>query len=155
MLNLNIEFLNGNKFQKFEIEEAIWWVAQRLLGKRYKLPFFITVEFVDLKGDSIGSCEWDGDYVRPKDFYIEIERTLPLKEMISVVIHEMVHVWQYASGRLKDRAKKGKHITLWCGQDYTEISNNEKRYTEYPWEHEAYRLQEELTPIYINEIKKE
>ena len=56
----------------------------------------------------------------------------------------MVHVMQYATGKMKDLNNEGSTV-YWRGYNYTNYE-----YRRQPWERQAYRLQE----ILLREWKK-
>ena len=70
-----------------------------------------------LKSGAEGFC-YQGDDDR--DFIIEIDHRLSRvktkEEFIECVIHEMVHVWQGATGRIKDKFRGG-YKKLWKCKD--------------------------------------
>jgi hypothetical protein len=77
-----------------------------------------------------GWCEYDGE-----NFEIEIKESLSREELIKTVAHEMVHVKQYLTGELvEERCKR-----IWKGVDHTDDTH-----FNYPWEIEAYKLEEIL-----------
>ena len=65
-------------------------------------------------------------------------------DFITTILHEMVHVMQYATGKMKDLNNQGSTV-YWRGYNY---SNYE--YRRQPWERQAYRMQE----ILLREWKK-
>jgi hypothetical protein len=84
----------------------------------------IDVEFVNTPGGGCIDME-DGE------FTIEINKRLVTKSIIKTVIHEMIHVQQYAEGRLTQ--------TEWMGQPHPNLP-----YRELPWEIEAFARETEL-----------
>lgn len=84
----------------------------------------IDVEFVNTPGGGCIDME-DGE------FTIEINKRLVTKSIIKTVIHEMIHVQQYAEGRLTQ--------TDWMGQPHPNLP-----YRELPWEIEAFARETEL-----------
>ena len=76
-----------------------------------------------------------------KFFGISIsDRTEAILNMPEVVAHEMIHIMQYQTGKLKDL---GPARFEWCGQEH--IYHSKLNYHEYlnlPWEKEAYGLQD-------------
>jgi hypothetical protein len=84
----------------------------------------IDIEFVNTPGGGCIDME-DGE------FTIEINKRLVTKSIIKTVIHEMIHVQQYAEGRLTQ--------TEWMGQPHPNLP-----YRELPWEIEAFARETEL-----------
>lgn len=83
----------------------------------------LTIEFESLKRHQCGFCDYDEDEV-----IVTIAKRLSLREMIVTLFHELVHVQQYASGRLE-------HGDKWLGKVY------KCAYNELPWEIEAHELE--------------
>lgn len=83
----------------------------------------LTIEFESLKKHQCGFCDYDEDEV-----IVTIAKRLSLREMIVTLFHELVHVQQYASGRLEHGGK-------WLGKVY------DCAYIELPWEIEAHKLE--------------
>ena len=59
-----------------------------------------------------------------------------LREVAKLLIHEMVHAEQYASGRMLDHGSQST-VTTFDGKDYPK----KMRYSTMPWEIEANRLE--------------
>ena len=103
---------------------------------------YIYVALKKLRGVD-GYCSMEDDTRRM--FTIEIHKNLKLRQLIMTLIHEMVHVKQFARNEMDDfrvndryRWKSGtvpKNIT----------------YYNMPWEKEALRLQEKLTDEFWRE----
>jgi hypothetical protein len=66
---------------------------------------------------------------KPREFTIEIDKSLNLKTMLLVLAHECVHVKQYATGELDD------NLSVWRGR---KVNSDKVPYWEHPWEIEAY-----------------
>ena len=66
----------------------------------------LTIEFESLKRHQCGFCDYDDDEV-----IVTIAKRLSLREMLVTLFHEMIHVHQYASGRLE-------HGSKWLGKVY-------------------------------------
>lgn len=89
----------------------------------------LIIEFDTLSKSQSGICEYSSD-----EAVIYISRGLSKTETTKAIFHELVHVKQYEEKKLED----GEYL-LWFGELY-----NTKTYNEYPWEIEAYRLEEEI-----------
>jgi len=101
----------------------------------------ITVAHRGLKREhALGFCTvMDCDY-RPRDFLIEMETTLEEEQYITVLLHELWHVWQHVNGSLRD--KRG--VRHWKNIDSDYLS-----YEDQPWEHEAEKMEKILYNEYI------
>ena len=70
-----------------------------------------------------------------REFEIEVDKRLRKNQFISTVIHEMVHVWQYATKQLTQKGCK----EFWRGKDYTDAY-----YSNQPWERQALRMEKSI-----------
>ena len=97
------------------------------------MPRFTTLDiFIKLgQHDSQGGCV----AIDKRTFELEIDDEICDDELLTCVMHEMVHVWQHATGKLKE--KKGR--TFWYDTDLTDLP-----YLNQPWEEQAYEMQETL-----------
>ena len=130
-----LDIVGGSKKQQFWAREAFVFALDYLLPRHRSLE--ITIEFKNLKGVD-GWCMWEDDNVNPREFNIMVYRGFGRENVIKTVLHEMVHVKQYAKGELKERYKYG-HKQLWKGKDHSDTD-----YWDQPWEKEAYELQDEM-----------
>jgi len=114
-------------------------------NKRLSKTISIDIKFHKLGGDTWGICDYDEHYTnRPKEFTIYIDRRLVSeKDVIMTVAHEMVHVWQYATGKFKDYAGPAHRY-----DDHIYDAN--MRYRDMPWEIEARRLERVLFKVWKN-----
>ena len=137
-----------NRISKNQINRAMNFFRDRLFRDRVRLALNTYVS-VEVKRD-IGADGWcwvEDDDLRPREFTIQLEKTLDEMTLLRTLAHEMVHVWQYASGRLR-LYQDGRH--RFEGRVY---SSNTK-YLERPWEGEAYELEEVLVNEWLERGKK-
>jgi hypothetical protein len=80
-----------------------------------------------------------------RTFAIEADKTLKLRQLIMTLIHEMVHVKQFARNEMIDYPINGRH--RWKTKTIPENTP----YDKMPWEREAVRLQEKLTDEFWRE----
>jgi len=137
-----------NRISKSQINQAMNFFRDRLFRERHRLAMNTYIE-VRVKRDigADGWCYVEDDDVRPREFKIELEKTLDEMTLLRTLAHEMVHVWQYASGKLR-LYQDGRH--RYDGRVY---SSNTK-YLERPWEGEAYELEEVLVKEWLERGKK-
>lgn len=127
-----IEVNGGNKFQREICEKVIHHMISELLPRFRTLD--ITVELQNIKSEAIGFCMMHDK----NQFEIELDKKLSIKELVTALCHEMVHVKQFArkemvNGMLNGVAKwKSKKISL------------DTNYWDLPWEKEAYRMEKKL-----------
>jgi hypothetical protein len=126
--------------------KAIEIFTQYLFTKNKKLSKLISVDIKFRKlEDAWGICDYDDDCRnKPREFTILINRNLiEEKDVIMTVAHEMVHVWQYATGKFKDYAGPAHRY-----EDHIYDAN--MRYRDMPWEIEARRLERVLYKVWKN-----
>jgi len=124
-----VEIKGGNKFQRTIANKVVYEMLSKLLPRVRTLD--ITVEIKKLTGDAVGWCMMEDTH---KEFTIEVSKDLTLKEFVSTLCHEMVHVKQYYRKEMDgvtNRWKKG-------------VVKKDTGYYDLPWEKEAYRLQDKL-----------
>ena len=127
-----IEVKGGNKFQREIAEKTVHEMISALLPRVRTLE--IVVEIKKLTGDAVGWCMMEDTN---KEFTIEVSKDLTLKDFVTTVCHEMVHVKQYYRKEMDGvtmRWKKGK-------------VKDKTGYYDLPWEKEAYRMQDKLAQL--------
>ena len=93
--------------------------------------------------NAIGYCMMEENN---REFTIEVDRKLGIKELVTTICHEMIHVKQYAKKEMDDWSGNG--AARWKGKTF----NAEKTdYYNLPWEKEAYRLQDKYANLVWNE----
>lgn len=115
-----------NKPKKIEtvlLDSAVSFACSYL-----KLDVDFTIEFETMKNHQCGLCDYDEDEVT-----IFIAKRLSPKEAIRTIFHELVHVKQYADGRLENGSPQ-----IWEGIAI------EDAYENLPWELEAFELEEQM-----------
>jgi len=122
----------GNKFQREVVEKTVCFMMKELLPRFRTLE--IEVNLKKMNDDAVGYC-WMGDTNR--EFEIECSRDVTLKELVTTVVHEMIHVKQYARKEMNDNLVEGG-CAVWRGK---KVSPN-TTYYKLPWEKEAYKLQD-------------
>ena len=149
---IGVEVTGGLKEARELADEIVWWCMDMLMPRHRTLNIdvMLTKTFED---GAQGFC-YQGDDDR--DFTIEIDHRLSRvkskEEFIECVMHEMVHVWQAASGRMKDTIRGG-YKKLWKCKDGKYRNYLKTEYAKQPWEVEAYRMQGSLTKTFIKEYK--
>jgi hypothetical protein len=88
---------------------------------------------------------WEAAEMKPKTTKEE-QITAGREAFIETVCHEMVHVWQTATGVMVDRIypKKLGYRKLWKGKDYSDAA-----YSHQPWERQAFRMQGQLLKKFL------
>ena len=149
---IHIEATGGLKKDR-ELAEDVMWVCMDILMPRMR-TLCIDLEFTKTLEDGAMGFTHMGD--DDKDIIIQIDHRLSRIEgrdqLIETVAHEMVHVWQMATGRLKDKFRGG-YKQLWKCKDGKYRNYRNTAYDRQPWETQAYDLERKLAELY--EIMKE
>lgn len=133
------------KYRKRAIEEGIEFAFKTLMP-RVKNPVYINIRPIrDLaaKAGVHGDVMDEGD----REFTIRIDVSLSLDEMVSTILHEMVHVQQYLSGRLK-QPYPGTAVFERVDYDW------DMSYDARPWEIEAHAKEKQLKEAFDSQRGK-
>ena len=118
--------------------QAIELFRQHLFKKNKKLANLLDVNLKFSNIDAWGICDCHDIGIKPREFTIYIHRDLTdERNIITTVAHEMVHVWQYATGKLRDYEAPVHRY-----ENY--LYNADMSYRDMPWEIEARRLEKKL-----------
>jgi hypothetical protein len=136
-----------------EAAYATRWFARHLLGPRLYRVVWIRLQLVPgevIKGDLANVMAYRGSFRFPRKFRINVNVTdQKRKGQLKGLAHEMVHVKQYAKGEVYD-FKRRKEVTRWK-RDI--IDCRETRYSDWPWENEAWDLENTLYRLYSEHVK--
>ena len=124
-----VDITGGTVLQRRAVEAAVNFAIQEMMPRMRTLD--IEVKLVNIKSDAVGYC-LEGDTNR--EFEIEVDKKQGLLALVSTVLHEMVHVKQYARREIDGYNMAWKRVPIPEGTPYAEL----------PWEIEAYRMQDEL-----------
>ena len=119
--------------------DAVMFACKQLMP-RVRKPFYINIRPIPKLTETQGV---NGDCMDEEDreFTIRIDISLPLNEMISTILHEMVHVQQFLSGKLK-QPQPGKAVYKRVDYDW------EMDYNDRPWEIEAHTKEKQLAEAF-------
>lgn len=140
------------KEQKFLAFEAVEFVIDKFMPRlKDKLHIRIKgVENLVAKEDIRGDCEFtDENESRAREFVIRVDNTLSDAEFLQTIMHEMVHVKQWAKGEMyRLRSQKGE-VYRWCG---SKIKVDNMDYYDYPWEIEAHGREYGLSLQFVKKM---
>jgi hypothetical protein len=124
------------------IRDAVEYAGQRLMSKRMHETLEISIKMKDGLDENVAEVEWIDDPVRPKSFEMSIDRNQSEMLQVICVMHEMVHIKQYATGDLvqsmRDCQKSKWKKTEW-------IDDSKVKYYDLPWEIEAHGREKGMT----------
>lgn len=97
----------------------------------------LSVEFeVDKNLGVDGYCMQDDKY----DYTIQLHSDLRGDELIRTIVHELVHVWQYTVGYLRQEHIDGLGPRMiWMDEDMTSVEYNDR-----PWEKQAHEIENDI-----------
>ena len=124
-----VNVIGSTKKKRDIVESAVIFCISELMPRMRTLD--IEVNIKNLNEGVAGWC-YEGESNR--DFYIDVDKNLTGGELIETVCHEMVHVWQSATRKMKDLPFGRK---MYMGKVYDETT----AYEDEPWEIEAYDMQ--------------
>jgi hypothetical protein len=130
----------SNKAVRRLIESAAWFYAEKLMGKRLMGGLEITINLnknLLSKDGNEGSAIWEDDGHRPREFTIEIDSTVKIRNILITLAHEMVHVKQWAKDEMYEYMNVAGMVRFKGEKVHMEITD----YWDYPWEIEAFGKQ--------------
>lgn len=123
-----------------KIIDDVITMAGNTIFNRMRNPIYINIrpirKLAEKKG-IYGDCLYEDD----RDFTIRIDVSIPIDEMISTLLHELVHVHQYLSKRM--RQSEPNKVTF-EGTVYDWDMEYDKR----PWEIEAHTKEKQLKELW-------
>ena len=137
MIRIKIYGCAKNKVLKQCLSTAAVYFLGILLPRKLNIQIDIRVVYGLLENEfAYGEC-YDYTNIEGSSAYkIQIEGLMKPLDILSTLAHEMVHVKQFDKKELKFLLKCNK----WHGVKF----DSETKYADYPWEHEAEKLEIEL-----------
>ena len=130
-----LEITGGRKDQRELVETVVNTMLHELgLGRTRALEIEVKITRGLQKKTECQAFYMNGDTLLEHE--IEIDAELGLRDFITAICHEMVHLKQ---AYRKEMVQKADGRTYWKGRDCTDVD-----YLDQPWEKEAYRLQDKL-----------
>ena len=130
-----IHVKGSNKAVRKLVEIAAWYYAEKLMGKRTIANLEIDINLrKDLmsKDNNEGTATWEDDNIFPKEFLIELDVGVKIRNLLITLAHEMVHVKQWAKNEMYEYSKLDE-----VRFNKTKFNMAEIDYWDYPWEIEA------------------
>lgn len=127
-----VEVIGGRKHKRELAETVVAWCINKLLSRYRTLDVTVKLTNCFNTHGAYGYCL----SITDREFEIEVDKTLSLREFIETLCHEMVHVKQYAKGEMKELSS-GQ--IRWKKKVFGDIA-----YDKAPWEKEAFRLEKSL-----------
>lgn len=138
MLILHTE---GYGFSKRLCKDVVCWFVSKYLP-RHKLE--IEVLHRGLKREkALGFCDVAGRHHNPREFLIEMDTYMDKDTYIRVLLHEMIHLYDFCIGELKLKSSK-KYYKGECMEDI--------EYWEQKHEIRAHYMEKVLYREYMNTI---
>ena len=138
-----VEVIGGNKTQREICHKVVSHVLSVLLHRYRTLD--ITVSLKKLHGDALGYCMMEDNN---RTFEIELHNKVGIKELVTNLCHEMVHLKQYARNEMNDGDVQTGSAVWKCRK-----VNPNTDYYNLPWEKEAYRMETCLTnSVWVNNV---
>ncbi len=96
--------INGStkKVRKI-VEQAARYYAEKLMGKRLMAGLEININLKNnllAKEGNEGNTIWEDTGYRSRDFTIELDTTVKIRNLLITLAHEMVHVKQWAKDEM-------------------------------------------------------
>ena len=129
----------GTKKQRADVQSIATYVGLKLLHPKTFPLIEVDIDLINNlydKEGNIGDVIQEDTNYRPKWFTMQVDTSVSRRRMLETVCHEMVHIQQFATGRLHEISRG----TKWEGKLY----KNEPDYWDRPWEIEAYAEQEKM-----------
>lgn len=138
---MNEILVTGSTKSKRELvfNAAAWYINNYMPRMR---TLDIEISITKLDPEYYGFC-LEGDTNR--EFQIEVSKILGDEDLVTTVIHEMIHVKQYARRELQQKGGKHRWKSKWFG---------EIDYMDQPWEREAHRLDAKLAEMFFSDYRK-
>ena len=137
-----IDVTGGTKKQRQLAYEVAEFCIEKLMPRHRTLDITIELNRCADTG-AMGYC-CVGDHNR--EYVIEIDNRIykhDIKEFITTLCHEMVHVMQTAKGVMRELSRPRMRM-MWKGIDHTDTP-----YSRQPWERQAFRMQKKLANEFI------
>lgn len=136
-----------DKYLRKMTHKAVDYCAKKLLSRQMRPYITIDISY-KFHTDADGYC-WcqESETGKPRSFAMEIDKRMSIEEIMTTIVHEMIHVKQWAKGELIDAVEKGAVVSKWKGSTI----GDHVEYMDLPWEVEAY----EQEPVLFEQMKQD
>jgi|TARA_B110000240_G_C13371997_1_gene398607 hypothetical protein len=141
----------SNKATRALVDLASKWYAEKLMGKRLTKNLEININLnrnLAKKFDMEGSAIWEDEGPRPREFTIEIDSSMSIRNILITLAHEMVHIKQWAKDEMYEYYNTPKMVRF-KGE---KMHMDKVDYWDYPWEIEAFGRQLGLFVRFCNDV---
>lgn len=130
--------------------EAVDFFVDKMMPRlRNKLTIRIKgdTELLQREGIYADCVDDDDDYENrnPRSFVIRVDTTVSLERFLATIMHELVHVKQFARGELR-YVERGVGTHRWQSKS---LDANKLDYYDLPWEIEAHGREKGLTVQFL------
>lgn len=94
---MEITINGGSRNQRKYAQSMVYFCINKFLPRHKNLNIEINFRRMS-KDENYGYCTW----LEGRNFEIELKRTLNMRDMLTTLAHEMVHVKQYVRGELTE-----------------------------------------------------
>ena len=136
---------NRSKVLKDTLAHAVEYYCSMLMSKRMcqSLEVYVILK-KKLENDFAGYCSYLDHHKGVRQFEIELSKNQTVRDTLSSLAHEVVHLKQFATGELKDTMRPG-NVSVWHGEH---INEDKVDYWDLPFEIEAYGREKGLYTRY-------
>lgn len=150
--NITILQRGGCKADHPEMEKMIRFCLGKMMSARLANTLSIRVEFRATKlGKNVGGdcLPEGGGCKKQRNFVVRVQRDADFADKLETIAHELVHVAQFASGRLQQRFWKSdrQFHYRWNGEHLG--AAKDLPYWTRPWEVEARNMGAELANSWV------
>ena len=128
----NIEVTGGIKSQRDKVESMVQFCIEKLMQRMQTLDIDIRLKSIN---DANGYFTKLADTKNPREFDIEVDYKLSMRQILETIAHEMVHVKQYARNEMCDADNPSTNKTSWKSNS---VCTKSTEYWDLPWEIEAH-----------------
>ena len=137
-----LHITGSTKKNRVLVNSAAWYFAEKLMGKRLLDTLEININLKHNMSEKTG-CEgtaiwtfWDDLKKTPRDFTLELDSSMSIRNILINLAHEMVHVKQWVKGEMYEYSEPNMVRFMKTKYDMSDLD-----YYDYPWEIEAFGRQ--------------